>query len=78
MAPRGWAEAHPPVLLLGARENDDGDIEAEAVIVTHALRAKSLSGTWYLENGRSRRVRVRWTPNREFGASEELSVLERL
>jgi len=66
------------VLLLGARENDDGDIEAEAVIVTHALRARTLSGTWYLDDGKRRRVRVRWAPNTTFGMSEETSTLERI
>ena len=76
LAPRGWAEAHPPVLLLGAREVEDGRIEADAVLITHALKAKTLFGTWYLPNGKTRRVRVRWTPNTEFGMSEETSTLE--
>lgn len=76
LAPRGWADAHPPVLLLGAREVEDGRIEADAVIITHALKARTLSGTWYLPNGKSRRVRVRWTPNDSFGMSEETSILE--
>ena len=78
LAPRGWASAHPPVLLLGATENADGDIEAQAVIITHILKAKTLYGTWYFETGKKRRVRVKWTPNREFGMTEETSTLEQI
>lgn len=76
LRPRGWADPHPPVLLFGVTVNDDGDYEAEAALITHALRAKTLYGTWYLDNGKSKRVRVRWTPNTEFGLTEETSTLE--
>jgi hypothetical protein len=66
------------VLLLGARWRDDErlEVEADAVIVTHALKARTLFGTWYHENGRRERIRVRWTPNRDYGMTEEPSVLE--
>ena len=78
LQPRGWRGRHPPVILFDAREDESGLIEAQAAIVTHAIRARTLFGTWYFADGRKRRVRVRWEPNTNFGMTEEVSYLEQV
>jgi hypothetical protein len=76
LSPRGWRHGHPPVVLLDARETEDGDIACRALIVTHAIKPKQLSGTWYQPDGRKARVRVWWPGNSETGMTEEESILE--